>query len=228
MIPEFFEYLRDRIDDRVEQVNTCIPAQVTRYYPESQRLDANPCLKRPMRTDTEGLTDEPLPELFDIPVAFPRIGNSILHMPPQVGDYVLLLVPQWNVSEWYRTGDVQVAVGDMAHHSLGSVIAIHGIVPETGIIEGLSATDILFGSHKTGLAAGPAMRLTATKVILGKNQEASKRVARKDDSISFNFTSALAALIIAPPTGGPCTLPGGTVAVTGTITGGSLTVEATD
>lgn len=51
--------------------------------------------------------------------------------------------------------------------------------------------------------------------------------ARQTDAISWNLTSVIAALIVAPNGGGPCTLPAGTVAITGTITGGSAAVQST-
>lgn len=225
MIQEFFEYLDDLVNARSEKVNTCLPAQVTAYYPDAQRIDALPCLKRPMRTENDGLADEDLPELFDIPFAFPRVGNSILHMPPQVGDYVLLLVPQWSISEWYRKGDSQVSVGDMAHHSLGSLIATYGISPETKIVSGLSATDILIGSHKTGIEAGPSIRFTSVKTILGMNQATTKGVARIGDSVSVTIPMGA---IVSAVAGASATGPGAPVMVTGTITGGSMTVEAGD
>ena len=51
--------------------------------------------------------------------------------------------------------------------------------------------------------------------------------ARKTDAISWNLTSIITGLIVAPNGGGPCTLPAGTVAITGTITGGSSKVQET-
>lgn len=228
MIKELFEYIEDAVNRRAEQVNTCFPAQVVSYDPATQRADVKPCIKRPVRTDTEGKTAEPLPDFLDIPVIHPRVGNSILHIPLAAGDYVLVLATQWSISEWYRQGDAQVDPGDMAHHSLGSCVAIAGVFPEGKIATGLNATDILLGSFKTGAEAGPSVRITTTKVVVGKNGEASKRVARKTDPVRVTFTPDHAALILtgAGP-GSPCSSLG-PITLTGEITEGSLTVEATD
>lgn len=53
----------------------------------------------------------------------------------------------------------------------------------------------------------------------------SPAAARNGDSVSVTFTSAMAAQIISGGSGSPCSLPGGSFSITGTITSGSGTVN---
>ncbi len=66
-------------------------------------------------------------------------------------------------------------------------------------------------------------------VAMGQLETATKQVARNGDSVSVTFTTADAALILAPPgtSGGPCSAAGN-ITVTGTITSGTSRISVGD
>jgi hypothetical protein len=222
---EALEQLREVIDARAEAINTALPAKVLSYDTDTQTVDVEPCLRRPVRDDAGGWVVEPLPRLQSVPVAFPRAGAFVLHMPLSEGDYVLLVVPQWSIDEWHRSGESQPDPGDLGFHSLRSAIAIAGVFPAPLAVENLPAPDPLTALF--GVPNGPNVKVQTAKVLVGDNAGPYKKAARNGDSVRVTIDSTIAAQLIAPPGGGPCTVAA-PIAVDGTITSGSDTVEVSD
>jgi len=222
----YLALLRDAIDARVEQVNTCLPGKVLSYDPASQTASVRLTVKRPMRTDTGGTTTEPLPDLPAVPVVFPRAGDFVLHLPLKAGDGVLVLFSQWSTGEYHRTGEDAVDPGDMEHHGMGSAVCIAGLFSGAAPAEGLDATTLLMGIHD-----GPAIRVTDTKVTVGVDGNPAKKAARKDDTVRVTIPAG-AIVVTVPPGGGyggaVVNVPVAPLDVDGTITSGSDVVDITD
>lgn len=216
--------LKDAMDSRVSEVNTCLPAKVKAYYPATQTADLLPCVKRPMPTDTGGQTSEPIPEMLGVPVAFPRAGDFIMHLPLQAEDFVLLVFSQFSIGEFLANGHVQEQQepDDVRHHSMSSAVAIAGVFPNNDRVSGLSATEALLGNP-----AGHGVKLSGTKTKVGNLVGTMKRAARKDDPISVTLSVANIAAMNLANAGGQvfAALP---VTLTGQITEGSTTVDISD
>lgn len=222
-IESLYDLIGEAANARAEEINTCFPAQVIAYDAATQTATLRPCVQRPVR-DEDGLPQaEELPDMLGVPVAFPRAGDFVLHMPIAAGDFLLVLCATWSLSEWRRQGGARVDPGDSRHHSLGNAVAIAGVFPSGQKVQGLSASSILLGK-----VAGPNVKISATKVQLGANGP-YKAAARSGDAVQVTIDSAAVAGIVAPPMGGACTLADGAITLSGTITGvGSSKVDISD
>jgi hypothetical protein len=215
------DLIRDAIEERVREIATCFPARVLAYDVATQTASLRPCVQRPVVDEDETAQVERLPDLQNVPVAFPRAGDFVLHLPLAADDFVLVVCATWPISEWRHAGGDTVDPGDARHHDVGNAVAIAGIFPSGQAVEGLSTTDLLLGKP-----SGPAVKITASKVQLGTG--ATKPVARRTDQVQVTLDGTAVAGILAPPGGGPCTLASGAITLTGTITAGSSVVEASD
>lgn len=220
--------MRDAMESRVSQVNTCMPGVVVSYDHTAQTANVRPALQRPMMTQTGAPMAERLPDVIpSCPVVFPRTaGGAVLHIPLKEGDSVLLLFTQWDMSEWRRLGGAHVETGAMTSHPLGSAVVIAGLFPADAPVAGLSATDVLLGTP-----GGVGVKMTATHMSLGHAGHPMKRAARSGDPVSVNITSAnIAGRLIANLTTGAITVVPGMdpIPATGTITDGSPTVDISD
>jgi hypothetical protein len=218
------ELLKDAMDSRVSEINTCLPGKVTFVDPGGEKVNVLPTVNRLSKTTLDNLVEEPLPEFLGVKLAFPRGGNFVLYVPPQVGDYVLLVFPQYIISEWIRLGknQPQVNPGDSREHSLGSAVAIAGIFPSGMEVSGLSATKAILGNP-----TGMGVSVEAAKVKLGNHSGVTKQVARKDDPVSVTITPAHIIALGLSNGGGPV-VAASSATVSGQIQAGSTTVEASD
>jgi hypothetical protein len=220
---ESLEKLREIIDARAEAINTALPARVLSYDSTAQTVDVEPCLRRPVRDESGDWVVETVPRLQSVPVAFPRAGEFVLHLPQSEGDYVFLVFPQWSLDEWHRSGEQQPDPGDLGTHSMRSAVAVAGVFPATSKVTNLPADSpatVLLGKPN-----GPNVKITASKVNVGDNAGPYKQAARNGDSVSVTIDNTIAAQILSPM--GPCSVAA-PITVTGTITSGSATVEVSD
>lgn len=211
------ELLKDAMDSRASEINTCLPAKITAVDHEKQTVDVVPSLVRLSKTTLDNLVEEPLPEFTSVPLSFPRGGNAVLYIPPQVGDYVLLVFPQYILSEWLRLGKDQNPVnpGDPRQHSLGSAVALAGVFPSGREVADLNASRAILGNP-----SGVGIGVESSQVVLGNLPGTAKKVARVGDTVRF----APNTINVSGPGGAstnasPCF---------GIIDSGSDTVKATD
>lgn len=222
----FIELLRDMMESRVNQVNTVLPAVVRWYNHEKQTACVVPAVARPMPTDTGGRTYEPIPELLDVPVAFPQAGDFVLHLPLQAGDFVLLVCAQFALDEFLNAGDQheQQEPADIRQHNLSSAVVMAGFTPKNSRVEGLSATEVLLG--KPG---GSGVSVGLSKVKIGNLGATMKQAARKGDTVRVTITlpDIVSMGLVAAPMTGNVTATNALVK-DGEITSGSSKVDISD
>lgn len=119
--PNLESVIQRAIDFNLSQVNTCLPGIVTRYDHAKQQADVQPALKKKYQTG-EVVS---LPVIPNVPVAHPRAGQSIVHMPIAVGDTVLLIFSQRSLDKWLSSGG-QVDPEDARKFHLSDAFAIPG------------------------------------------------------------------------------------------------------
>ena len=118
------ETLRRVIEARVTEIQVGIPAKVVSYDPVTQTCQAQPLVRRAV-TDIDGRKDEDLPELFEVPVAWPQGGGFALSFPLAAGDLVTLIATTWNAHTAFNTGEIS-NTSELVTQSISSVIAIPG------------------------------------------------------------------------------------------------------
>lgn len=183
------EVLRLALDGRIAQLNTAMPARVESYDHTTQTARVKPLLKRAVPTPEEGYTLEELPEVHRVKVIHPGGEDWALHLPLKTGDTVQLVINQWDLSEWSRTGNAS-APADRRTHSLANAVAFPGLRADAKAITGTSATNATL-KH----AGGFAVTFTPTGIQIGGASDALALASKVDAEINkiwaFLTTSAV-------------------------------------
>lgn len=133
------------ISQRLEAMWTAIPAVVTKTNLTTMKCDVMPKMKLE-NPQTEEL--EELPIILDVPVAFQKTAGSVLIMPPEVGDVVLVLFSKYALDNLLK--DVQTADhDDVRRFDIGDALIIAGLHISTDTIPAMGTGDILL-QHKSG------------------------------------------------------------------------------
>lgn len=122
--PSFSEIIENFIESKLYDVRVCVPAKVIEYFKDEQKVTVQPFFKRKYK-DQETLQ---LPQIFQVPVAFPRAGESIISMPLAKGHCVMLICSDRSLENWLKNGG-DVLPNDVRHHNLSDAIAYPGLYP---------------------------------------------------------------------------------------------------
>lgn len=123
-LPSLANVIRSAIESRLAEVHVSLPAKVLKYYEEEQRADVQPQL---MRKYMDG-TLMPLPTILNVPVAHPRSGNAIIHLPIEPNDIVQLVFCERSLDKWLAQGGI-TDPEDPRKHSLSDAWAYPGGYP---------------------------------------------------------------------------------------------------
>lgn len=106
----------------------CLPAKVTEAYdPARNAIGCVKCLlHRKIAAPDGGYQDEELPEIYDVPVAWPTFGGGggagfQITFPIAVGDVVLLVFPDYDTQAWRFSGQMTEPGDPRAHHLSGAI-----------------------------------------------------------------------------------------------------------
>lgn len=145
------ELLDEHFDYRMADVHTALPAKVLSYDASTQTADLRPQISRYIAPDddeeAEGArTAEALPDLYKVPVAFPRGGGFHMTFPLAAGDFVLVICSEEPTIAWRAKGrEVEPGLDD--RHGLNGCFAIPAGYPDTDPIgTAPSASDLELAS----------------------------------------------------------------------------------
>jgi hypothetical protein len=160
------ELVRLALESWARDIHTAIPGRIEKYDAAKQVADVLPVIRdaRPAETGETELFDPPV--IPNVPVQWPRGGGYALHFPLAKGDHVILLFQESAIGQWRESGEV-AEPGDLTRFGFGYPIAIPGIAPNAGAIEGASSSEARIivgpgGALAIGDAAGIA---TAQPVV---------------------------------------------------------------
>lgn len=109
---------------RMADVHTALPAKVLSYDAAAQTVDVRPQISRYIfDEDTNERTAETLPDLYGIPVAFPRGGGFHVSFPLAADDYVLVICSEEPTLSW-RSKAREVEPGLFDRHGLNGAFAL--------------------------------------------------------------------------------------------------------
>ena len=123
------EAIKASIERSLDGLHTSIPAEVTDYLPLLQQCSVAPVI-------------DGMPELHDVPVAWPRGGGHTMYMPLEAGDSVLLIFCEQDFGPWRLLGSAQ-APAILRRHGLFAY-AIPGAATD---LAPLLSPSILSGSY---------------------------------------------------------------------------------
>lgn len=114
------------VDNFAANLSTSIPGVVVRVDPERMRADIRPSVSK-LYEDGE---IEESPILLDVPIIMPGTRESLISLPVQAGDSVLLVFAQRDTDNW-NIGDTNEAVPASTMRAFGAqdAFAIPGAYP---------------------------------------------------------------------------------------------------
>lgn len=132
--PSWSKVITDAIDNKLLQTHTAFPAEIVSYDATLQRAKIQPVLKKKYRT---GEIVE-VPVINDVPVAWPRAGQAIMHFPLKAGDTGLAICSERSVDLWKTFGG-KVDPKDTRKHDYSDAFFLPGPAPKINPVAGLSS-----------------------------------------------------------------------------------------
>ena len=157
--PTEVEVIREAIRSALIDVHVALPARVDSYNAAKQTVKVTLCVTRDrMITDTREIATEEMPQLDNVPVAWPRGGGFFMTMPIKKGDFVQLVFNESATGVFRESGEVPSRPGDLRRHHIAHPVAIPGggAFPDSGPIGDASDNDMVFGND-----GGPVVTIKA-------------------------------------------------------------------
>jgi hypothetical protein len=126
-------------------IKVSCPAKIIKYDRTKQVCDVRPCGKK---TYKDGKSEQE-PIIYNVPVAFPRSGSSIISMPLKKDDYVMLVFQDHSIEEFQNNGG-EVAPADSRTHDLSDAVAYPGFYPSNAKKSVANSTDIIILNEESG------------------------------------------------------------------------------
>lgn len=132
------DVLAKAIRNRLAELYTALPAEITSYDFRTQKASVKPTIRRRY---ADGRI-EPYPVINNVPVIFPRAGGASLTFPVKPGDTVLLIFASRSLDTWANSGGT-VDQDDNRMHDLNDAIAIPGLIPFSARSKAKNNDDVL-------------------------------------------------------------------------------------
>ncbi len=232
------EFVRDALWHHQIDIGTSLPGRITAVDLSKQTIDVQPLIKRPIpralryADGAEGEDNGQVPELLPVVPSVKYVHDRnrdktfSIHLPPKVGDDVLLIISQWDASQWFLTGEVSPAADRRYHHiSHASALLGYNASPDklTPAPPG-DAIEIRFGTGRLLLKSDGTAELHASEIKLGSASSVAK-VAREGDSVDVTIPANTFAVSVVAHM---AVLNPAPITVSGTVTAGSSVVKADD
>ena len=159
--------IRQSILYQLNNIHTCLPAEIVSYDYTKQRATVQPLLNKVW---SDG-TSTPMPEQQNVPVIFPRAGGASLTFPVIAGDTCLLVFIERSTDVWKTVGG-QVNPDDPRKFDLSDGVAIMGLFPFSESSQAENNTDVFLtyaGSKIVIKQNGDVVIDTASKVAIGNS-----------------------------------------------------------
>ena len=155
------EVITKAIDVRQAELRICMPGTVIAYYAATQTADIQPPIWSALDLE-DGVLQEQLPVLFNVPVEFPRGGGYAITFPLLPGDTGELRFSDFSMDLW-RSSGLDGPPQDLRTHALGSAVFQPGLASTLRAIPGLP--NALFVGSETGLLPVVLGATTATDFV---------------------------------------------------------------
>lgn len=176
--PEPEEVLRQAFSYFLGDTHTALPARIEEYYPDEQKVDVKPLLKRRVVSGDGAELLEELPIIPDVPVVFPRNANFFLTFPLAAGDLVMLVFVERSLDKWLAGTGEDTDPDEFRMHDLSDAVALPGLYPFSSALQDIDKERLCLGHDKDGMQihiAQDKVEITsggATVTITGKDSDA--------------------------------------------------------
>lgn len=162
--PTLRTVLESAIDNRLQEVRTCMPAKVVAVSDDRYTVDVEPQIKQIIIDDDGNEVAQELPIIYSVPLGQMNAGGFSIALPVAIDDTVLLVFSELDIEDWQEKGGLQSPLDDRRFH-LSDAIAIPCLFPEPSKL----------GTHAT----------VADKLVLGSTTESEPRVVIASDKIEL-------------------------------------------
>lgn len=112
----------EAIDERLKSLHTALPAEVLSFDASKLMVKVRPFL---MRKYKSGETEQ-MPEVYNVPVVYPRSGQHCFYFPLKKGDKVMLLFSERSLDKWLELGSYTTP-DDQRKFDLTDAICVPGL-----------------------------------------------------------------------------------------------------
>lgn len=116
------QLIKDSVEGFLLDVHTISRGNVVSYDEATKTCEIKLSAKRPVPDGEGGYVFQEIPNIPNVPVAWPSAGGFTLHWPLAVGDSVFLTFDEVDVQRWEDTGEV-CEPGWLERFGLSSVLA---------------------------------------------------------------------------------------------------------
>ena len=135
--PTLIQTLQAVIDAKLCDLHTSMPAEIVSYDHAKNLAVVQPLLKRKYKNEAEAVL---LPNISNVPVAFPRMGPAHLRLPIKPGQTGQLVFNERSIDGWLVSGG-QIDPQDPRKHSLSDAVFYPGLVPNNDAMKSSAAQD---------------------------------------------------------------------------------------
>lgn len=147
--PSLADVIIRGMEDRLRSLHTSEPGEIVSYDATRQTARVRPVVLRGILDDEGFIVTEEAPDIFDVPVVFPRCGLGYMTFPMRVGDTGLIIYPMRDIGQWRATGQLSDP-GDHRVCSMSGAVFLPGIAPDSEIAAA-SSSDVVIGVLSTAL-----------------------------------------------------------------------------
>jgi hypothetical protein len=171
--------------------HTSMPGIVESFNADKQTAVVRPVVQRFFR----GQGFKPLPQLFDVPVIFPRGGGFVLTFPVKQGDECILHFSERAIDNWHSTGKVSEP-SEFRTHDLSDACAQVGVSSLPNVVQNFNSSAVelrsLDGKSVVSIDGGGSIKVTADKDI---------EVASTNGSVKLNLAGPAVPMVTGVLTG---------------------------
>lgn len=169
--------LREAIDAVLHEfrseLHTSFPARVLAYDVEAQTVDLRPALQREVPTEDPANPwgFDRLPDLYGVPLMWPRAGGFAITFPIKPGDWVEVSCAEQCTHVWRDKGDAPSQVGLNDPHGLNGTVAKPGYFPDKLRLSEVDPDNLVLRNEAN------TMRITVsgTQIVLGGEDPSDAR-----------------------------------------------------
>ncbi|MCK5217562.1 MAG: hypothetical protein KAJ93_07220 [Methanosarcinales archaeon] len=139
------ELINKGIENRLDSLWTAIPAKVVSINYSTLTCSVQPKVKL-QNTSSEELED--LPIVQDVPIACQKSGDSVLLMPPEVGDTILIMFTKYALDNLLK--DYQTSYpNNIRRFSINDCIVVGGLHTSIDTVPTIASEETML-YHKSG------------------------------------------------------------------------------
>lgn len=160
------------------ELRVCIPAIVVSFDEDAQTVSVQPAVNEALVLDAV-FTNQPLPQLDDVPICLPRAGGFSLTMPISVGDECLVVFTDVAYDLWWQNGGQQNQPDGVKYrHAIGNGIAIFGAWNQKRLLPSYSTSSAQLRSDDGTVVVDVAPgKITATAPVVSMVSPSVKAAA---------------------------------------------------